>query len=192
MRQSILDEAGRLLREKGLAAVSLRAIARELGYSPAALYEYFTGIDEILKLLYFEGVDGLDGRMRRAIEEPKESNSVIPKIRALGHSYRTYAHSQPDLFRLQFSEYKVADSREHDESSPGFGVLIQTIEEGIASGELLDKPAIVLGMFLWANVHGFVVLEISKHIDTGANDDLFEVVLDCSIRGVARSTSAKR
>jgi AcrR family transcriptional regulator len=186
MRQSILDVAGRLLREKGPAAVSMRAIARELGYSPAALYEYFSGIEDILTSLYFEGVDGLDGRMRAAIAEANDNQSAIAKIRALGYSYRNYAHSQPELFRLQFSENKVSTKTHGDDGSrPGFGLLIEALEEGIASGEVIDRPANLLALFCWSTVHGFVSLENSSHIATAANDQVFEAVLDCTTRGIA-------
>jgi AcrR family transcriptional regulator len=186
MRQSILDVAGRLLTGKGPAAVSMRAIAREMGYSPAALYEYFSGIEEILTALYFEGVGGLDGRMRTALAEANDPQSAIAKIRALGRTYRDYAHSHPELFRLQFSENKVSTMTHGDDGSrPGFGLLIQALEEGIASGEVIDRPANPLALFCWSSVHGFVSLENSSHIDTAANDEVFEFVLDCTIRGIA-------
>ena len=63
MRAAILDEARRLLTEEGASALSMRAIARALGYSPAALYEYFPGKEDIFNALYFEGAGGLAGRI---------------------------------------------------------------------------------------------------------------------------------
>ena len=189
MRQAILDEAGRLLSEQGLAAVSMRAIARELKYSPAALYEYFSGIDEVLNSLYFDGVGGLDGRMRNALSETSAAESALQKVRSLGYAYRTYAHSQLELFRLQFSENKVNTfTHEVDGSRPGYGLLVLVLEEGKATGEIIDRPTSLLGLFCWSTVHGFVTLETSAHIVTGANDEVFEEVLDLVERGISAAS----
>ena len=193
MRQAILDEAGRLLREKGLAAVSMRAIARELKYSPAALYEYFSGIDELLNTLYFDGVGGLDGRMRGALTELTATQSAVQKVRALGYASRTYSHSQTELFRLQFSENKVNTfTHEDDGTRPGYGLLVQVLDEGKASGEIIDRPTSLLGLFCWSTVHGFVTLENSEHIVTDANDEVFKRVLDLVERGIAASPTDVR
>lgn len=189
MRQSILDEAGRLLREKGLPAVSIRAIARELGYSPAALYEYFPGIDDILTALYFEGVDGLDGRMRSVLSSLDPHLPAIDEILELGRAYRTYAHSQPELFRLQFTENKQSPKAhcETDGSRPGYDLLVSAIEKALAAAELIEAPAPVLALHCWSAVHGFVALENSSHIQSEDNDQLFEEILQFMKRAIRRS-----
>jgi len=75
MRGNILDEARRLLTEEGAGGLSMRAIARALGYSPAALYEYFPAKEDIFAALYFEGSGGLAGRMRAVAEAlPPKTN----------------------------------------------------------------------------------------------------------------------
>src|SRR5262245_52695197 len=66
MRGAILAEARRLLTEQGAEAVSMRAIARAIGYTPGALYEYFPAKEDVFHALYFEGTDGLAGRMDAA------------------------------------------------------------------------------------------------------------------------------
>ncbi|MEJ7839714.1 MAG: TetR/AcrR family transcriptional regulator, partial [Thermomicrobiales bacterium] len=187
-RETILDEAGRLLREKGPSAVSMRAIARELGYSPAALYEYFPGIDDILAALYFEGVDGLDGRMRNALSGLDPHIPAIDEILELGRAYRTYAHSQPELFRLQFSENKPSPkAHEMDGTRPGYGLLVHAIEKALAAGEIIDGPVQVLAVHCWSAVHGFVALENSSHIQAENNDELFELMLQFVKRALTKA-----
>src|SRR5687768_17769497 len=77
MRAAILDEARRLLTEEGPAALSMRAIARALGYSPAALYEYFPSKEDIFAALYFEGAGGLAGEML-AVRDAVPADSSVP------------------------------------------------------------------------------------------------------------------
>ncbi|ACQ79402.1 transcriptional regulator, TetR family [Beutenbergia cavernae DSM 12333] len=55
MVDDIVGVARRQLGEVGPAALSLRAIARELGIVPSAVYRYFAGRDEILTALITSG-----------------------------------------------------------------------------------------------------------------------------------------
>src|SRR6266705_2277028 len=47
--QEIVQTARRLLVEQGIAAVSLRAIAREMGMTAPALYRYYDSHEELLR-----------------------------------------------------------------------------------------------------------------------------------------------
>ena len=62
-RRAILDAARQIINEKGPVALSMRALARHIDYSPAGLYEYFDGKDAIIKAVCGEGQDLLAGRM---------------------------------------------------------------------------------------------------------------------------------
>jgi len=59
-RKAILQTALELIAEKGLDKLSLREIARRVGYSPAGLYEYFDSKEGILLTLAEEGDGWLD------------------------------------------------------------------------------------------------------------------------------------
>lgn len=107
MRAAILDEARRLLTEEGASALSMRAIARALGYSPAALYEYFPAKEDIYKALYFQGTGGLGSRMVAARDRVPPDSSVRTALFEMGRAYRAYAHEQPELFRLVFGDTAV-------------------------------------------------------------------------------------
>src|SRR6266487_3840205 len=52
--QEIVQTARRLLVEQGIAAVSLRAIAREMGMTAPALYRYYESHEELLRHLVAE------------------------------------------------------------------------------------------------------------------------------------------
>src|SRR5688500_14184005 len=100
MRALILREARRLLTEQGPEAVSMRAIARAIGYTPGALYEYFPAKEDIFETLYFEGSDGLAGRMLAMKAAIPAGTPTRETLKALGRAYRAFAHEQTELFRL--------------------------------------------------------------------------------------------
>ncbi|MCB0147914.1 MAG: TetR/AcrR family transcriptional regulator, partial [Caldilineaceae bacterium] len=54
-KQAILDAARAIIVEDGLPALSMRTLADRIDYSPAGLYEYFGGKEEIVAAVCDEG-----------------------------------------------------------------------------------------------------------------------------------------
>jgi AcrR family transcriptional regulator len=216
MRAAILDEARRLLTEEGASALSMRAIARALGYSPAALYEYFPSKEDIFAALYFEGTEGLAGQLLAVRESMPADRSIQATLSKMGRAYRAYAQEHPELFRLVFGDSARHGQRPSNDlgERPGFDDLVAAIENGIATGEIDGPAAEPIAVTCWAVVHGFVVLEIAGFLDAhaeGSGDDgadagpacvvrggrpdpdqLFEMVLDRLLVGVLARTSDGR
>ncbi len=65
-RTAILDAARRVATRDGARDLSLRAVAAEAGFAPAALYGYFRGKDELLLALAADDLSGLARAMRDA------------------------------------------------------------------------------------------------------------------------------
>ena len=65
-RSSILEAARRVAARDGARDMSLRAVAAEAGFAPAALYGYFRGKDELLLALAADDLTVLARAMRDA------------------------------------------------------------------------------------------------------------------------------
>lgn len=65
-KAAILEAARRVAARDGARDLSLRGVAAEAGFAPAALYSYFTGKDELLLALAAEDLSGLARAMRGA------------------------------------------------------------------------------------------------------------------------------
>jgi AcrR family transcriptional regulator len=190
----------------------MRAIARALGYSPAALYEYFPAKEDIFGALYFEGAGGLAGRMVASGEAMPPGSSIHATLHEMGRAYRRYAHEQPELFGLVFGGKSMhgQSPSDDDDERPGFDELVRAIERGIAAGEIDSPVAEPVAVACWSIVHGFVVLEMAGYFGPGETrvtadpepddtlepshysgqqptpDGLFELVLDRMLLGVVR------
>ena len=167
MRQAILAEARRIVTEQGYDHLSMRAIARALGYSPGALYEYFRDKEAILHSLYFEGSEGLGGHMRQVMGALPPGADPVTVLATLGRGYRSFALDHAELYRLAFSLPKPPGAVVQDEDRGGFALLVQAVRDGIAAGVLAGMPEPMLGIACWAAVHGFVSLELSGHLTGG-------------------------
>ena len=214
MRESILTAARRIVSEQGVEALTMRALAQAIGYSPGALYEYFPAKEDLCGCLYFEGSGGLAERMRDTVAAVPSNGSALDRMRALGHAYRAYAHEQPELFRLvlgnrrpEFTEGftphdpKDPDDRELPEEKDAFGLLVDVARDGVARGEFATMSPVTIAVAAWAAVHGFVILELTGHLTSDAPpalvamraagggpslDDLFGAALELCARGVQR------
>lgn len=65
-RAAILEAARRVAAREGARDLSLRGVAAEAGFAPAALYSYFTGKDALLLALAAEDLTGVARAMRGA------------------------------------------------------------------------------------------------------------------------------
>jgi AcrR family transcriptional regulator len=201
MREAILEAARRILAEDGGDALSMRAVARAIGYSPAALYEYFPAKENLVESLYFEGAGGLEGRLRAMLASLPASATASDALTALGHAYRAFAREQPELFRLIFFRRPPdapAVPTEHADGS-GFGALVEVMTRGVETGEFVPAPPPVLAITAWSHVHGFVVLELGGFLTGGgppsrtlrrggdpSPDALFAAVVDLAVAGIRR------
>jgi AcrR family transcriptional regulator len=98
LRRALVDAARRILEAEGPTALSLRAVAREAGVSPAAPYHHFKDKAELLDAVAQEGWDMLDQAMARA----REAAEPAEKLTALGIAYVCFARENPALYRVMY------------------------------------------------------------------------------------------
>lgn len=196
MRVEILAGARRLLDGRGIDALTMRAVADEIGYSTGAIYEYFKSKDELCEALFFQGAEGLAGKMDRAIADLPLGSNLRDRIAASGQAYRQFALENPDLYLLIFTSSAPPEppSTEMLESADSFQTLLELVEEGIEDGELHHDDAVSVASALWAFVHGFVMLELTGHLPDqpeGIRDHMFGTIGDVMIRGLIAPTDER-
>jgi AcrR family transcriptional regulator len=97
--REILDAARGHLATDGAPALSLRAIARDLGMASSALYRYFKSRDELLTRLIVDAYDSL-GAAAEAAEAPVDRNDLPARFTAICHAVRTWALAHPNEYAL--------------------------------------------------------------------------------------------
>src|ERR1700754_5334646 len=83
LRRALIDAARRLLESEGPSALSLRAVAREAGVSPAAPYHHFKDKAELLEAVAHEGWEMLE----HAMADAKRAAVGRQQLTAIGISY---------------------------------------------------------------------------------------------------------
>lgn len=162
MRQDILQAAREIIAEEGAGALSIRGIARRIGYSAPALYEYFDGKEEIARALFVFGFERLAEAMEqveRTHPDPRE------RIRAMGEAYRRFALAHPQEYSLMFGrpipEFAPKDDDRENVTERAFAPLQRAFADGISSSVLRPMDARTAATVAWALVHGMVSLELA-------------------------------
>jgi AcrR family transcriptional regulator len=95
----ITDTARRQLAEVGAAALSLRAVARDVGMVSSAVYRYFPSRDDLLTRLIIDGYDAL-GLAAETADDP----AAPPRERwlAVCRAVRAWARAHPHEYALLY------------------------------------------------------------------------------------------
>jgi AcrR family transcriptional regulator len=146
MSRAILETARDVMREEGVAALSLSEVARRLQLTTAALYRYFPSKAAVFDAVYRVAVQ-VYGEMLAPVWALPPSWQQFEDWIAI---HMRFAHDHPELFHLYFerpvpgfapSEESLAQSRRMlTEARARFGDLIETgiIDPGLPLERALD------------------------------------------------------
>ena len=192
----ITDAARRQLAEVGAAALSLRAVAREVGLVSSAVYRYFPSRDDLLTRLIIDGYDAL-GAAAEAADRPDEA----PRERwlAVCRAVRAWALAHPHEYALLYGSPVPGYTAPQDTvpAASRVGVLLGRILGDAARDGLLpagtgdrdpslisDDAAAVLGgdhpaiddtvriraLMAWSSVYGTLSFELFGHFVGSVED----------------------
>jgi AcrR family transcriptional regulator len=163
LSRALVQAGRRILERDGPAALSLRAVAREAGVSPAAPYHHFKDKGELLAAVAGEGWDELGAAIGEAHRKAPNGHAALTEI---GVAYVTFARAHPALYRIMYdSASDQADMPDHAKSEDsGFHKVTQAlIEAGMdPADELALKIATISS---WCRAHGIAEMVGFKEFD---------------------------
>lgn len=186
LRQQAHQQALDIVREHGDSAISLRALAKQLGVSAPALYRHFADRESLLAELAISGFQWL----RQRLLEVDQSNSRQALI-GIGLAYVAFAQDEPNLYRLMFGGRVLplgVHPRLDAAGKSAFQVLEDTIASGRQRGYLKPLPLNLMTATAWSLVHGLSQLSIDGHLPTAeAEPQLAESVTSLLLDGAIAS-----
>ena len=147
-RAEITSEIVRAGREQlatdGAAALSLRAVARELGMVSSAVYRYVASRDELLTLLIIEAYDAL-GAAVEAAAAPRAGRAPARRFVAAGRAVRAWAVGNPHQYALLYGSPVPGYEAPQDTIGPASRVtlaLVGIVADAHRDGVLRTPPAV--------------------------------------------------
>ncbi|THD64379.1 TetR/AcrR family transcriptional regulator [Phenylobacterium sp.] len=153
LRRALIDAASRLLEAEGPSALSLRAVAREAGVSPAAPYHHFKDKGELLEAVAGEGWTLLDGAIAKARAEAATPADALDEI---GVAYVCFARENPAIYRVMYDTARdkeaFPDGMEGNEDSAYCKVRDTFIDAGANPNEVQELELSTTAA--WCSAHG--------------------------------------
>ena len=99
LQEAIKETAWKQIADSGAAALSLRAIARDLKITAPAIYNYFPDRDALVTALIIDAYISFgDSQIEARDTVPVED--LIGRMRAVGLAYRKWAQTYPQRYQL--------------------------------------------------------------------------------------------
>jgi len=207
----ILATARRQLAEHGPTDLSLRAVARELGVVPSAVYRYFDGRDALITGLITEAYGELGDAVDRAANGSARRRPSARWL-AMAQAVRTWAHEHPHEYALLYGTPVPGYAAPTDTVAPGTRVplrLLAVVAEAHTAGDVeptatplsaatrrdlrallatieIDLPGDVMFRVLlaWTQLFGLVSFELFNQTRGMFTDD--DAVFDDAAAAMAR------
>jgi AcrR family transcriptional regulator len=198
LTEQIKAVARRHLAEHGAAALSLRAVTRDVGMVSSAVYRYFASRDELLTALIVDAYDAV-GRAAEEADAACSRDDVEGRWRALATAVRTWARAHPHEYALVYGSPVPGYAAPTDTVDPAARValvLLRLLQDGVASGAIAtDDPiqttralrhdlarlrqlapgvpdgVLARGLLVWTQLFGGISFELFGHLH-GVVDDL--------------------
>lgn len=170
VRENLIRAAEDVLHQEGLAALSLRRVAREVGVAPSAVYNHFENREALLASVAADGYREIANLELTAYGSSDEPAIVV---RRLVLDYLQFAARNPELYRLMFSADMVAYRSNPELGEAGdssFGLSVNWwYGEGTydSSKSAVDYP---LALSIWSFLHGICTLIIDGLVTIDLED----------------------
>ena len=194
VRTEIKERAWEQIASAGASALSLNAIAKQMGMSGPALYRYFGGRDELITELVRDAYRSLADTFRAAAEGGAD-------VTALAHALRGWALRHPQRYFLIYGT-PVPGYQAPDDTTAISSEIMATLLDACAAlplggpatpfeahledhrnwadGHPAPPAALHRALTFWTRLHGVLSLELAGHF-TGMGIDpaqLFAAELD--------------
>lgn len=208
LQTAIKETAWKQIAEYGAPTLSLRAIARELGITAPAIYNYFADRDALVTALIIDAYISF-GDSQLAARDTLPMEDVNGRMKAIGMAYRDWAHTYPQRYQLIFGTpipgYEAPLMEVLPSAARSLTALVSVVEQLRTSGKLdiktfpevkeefkvgfetwktygadADILSLSVAMIIWARVHGIVSLEIAGNLPPfgASGNDLYLYELD--------------
>ena len=198
LRDALVQAALREAEQGGAEAISIKALAKELGVSQPAPYRHFADREALLAAVTAEAFRQFSAMLRDEIGKPSKRS----KLSRLAQATLAFGLRRNGIYRLMFVSRIMAcaskGSELHHAAKETFALVLEALEAP-AVGLLRERSALKI----WASLHGVVMLAeqglLTGQVANITREELVEdivaqtkLALSVAIKAAGRGRSAAR
>ncbi|MHB1164736.1 MAG: TetR/AcrR family transcriptional regulator [Candidatus Nanopelagicales bacterium] len=139
-RAEIIDAAWQLVREQGLAGLSMRDLGERVGMRAQSVYSYFDSKDDIYDAMFRQGYEELLAWMADDEGTATDSGDPAGRVRLMAHRFFAFCTSDPVRYQLLFQRTIPG----FQPSAASYAVALAALEQmhaGFARAGITDPDA---------------------------------------------------
>jgi AcrR family transcriptional regulator len=197
LRTLIIDAARELFVARGVEAVTMREIAKRIGYSATSIYLHFADKESLIRAICDTDFLALASTLKSIFQ----ITDPVERLFALGQGYAQFALSHPNHYRLMFMTERTpcdpekSSLQQNSAEQDAYFQLKTVVAEAYAAGcfraDLKDPELIAQTM--WAGTHGVCSLQISMAEDKWVNwrdiSARLQLMQEVMMRGLMKETT---
>lgn len=153
-RDSIVNAALTFLDREGWDALTINALANQLGTKGPSLYNHVHSLDDLRRTVRMRVVgDIID--MLTAVGQGRTPDDAVT---VMASAYRSYAHHHPGRYSAFTRMPLGGDDPEFTEATHAAAAPVIAV---LSSYGLDDEAAFYAALEFWSAMHGFVLLEMT-------------------------------
>jgi AcrR family transcriptional regulator len=194
LRDLALRAAGEIVSAEGVAALSMREVARRIGYTVGALYIVFENLDDLIVQLNERTVIELRAALERIRGRPQQP---AQNLRLLVAAYLGFALLHTARWRLVF-EHRLPDGQMAPPTYAGhtaaiFALVGRQLREAAVVGD--EDSAREVATALWSGAHGICMLAVTGKLQVATQasvQKLLDLLLDRFLGAAQPSRRSRR
>ena len=159
LKETLVRVAADLLRRKGSAALTLRAVAREAGVSQAAPYRHFADRRALVAAVAERGFQ----RLQQAMLDKMRTTEGRVGLKQVALAYVEFGLGNPAEYRVMFGP-ELADTTDLPELRRTARSVLGFVAEGIrqlqSAGLVGAGDPWLMAVTTWSTLHGLVMLTL--------------------------------
>jgi AcrR family transcriptional regulator len=165
-REAIVNAALTFLDREGWDALTINALAIQLGTKGPSLYNHVDSLDDLRRTVRMRVIDDILG-MLNAVGDGRTRDDAVS---SMASAYRSYAHHHPGRYSAFTRMPLGGDDPEYTEATR---LAAGPVIEVLASYGLDGDNAFYAALEFWSALHGFVLLEMTGVMDEVDTDAVF-------------------
>ena len=190
MKHIIIEAAENIIATDGIDGLSIRKIARQIEYSPATIYHYFSDKEEILNVVMQKGyskimkaISGSNLNHLKGKDRLMEmSKSYIKASIAMSDEYmNAQLNTSPEALQYTSSLFKGASNQK-----PALSILYQCIKEIDENKDASDDELELTAQMVAVSTFGLIVkISVEKDLDEEQKERLISYFVNETVLKIA-------
>ena len=194
LRTLIIDAARELFVSRGVAAVTMREIAKRINYSATSIYLHFTDKEALLRAICDSDFLALATSLKNILQ----ITNPVERLHAMGRGYAAFALTYPNHYRMMFMTERMPcdpaeSSLQQNNAEQDAYFQLKSVVSDVHAADCFRTDlhdADLIAQTIWACMHGVCSLQINmsedKWIQWSNISDRLQLMQQVMMRGLLR------